>query len=135
MSPTTAGSTVLGREQRAPLIGGPTAATPAAEGPAPQHLWVRQARARQEPVWILQAAQALDVPTAQLHRFVRLMAQAGHPVDLTRFYCDLTYAFRQLALAHSCACAEAQAGALALFEPCQRLADRREALARSLRTH
>ncbi len=92
------------------------------------------ARARTDP-WLGQLAMSLSVDIRTLAEFSTLMARQGFKPELSRFFLDLVYAYRQLAIAHSLGEPRLRTLSLQLFEACQRLDLRRRELAEHPQAH
>ena len=85
--------------------------------------------------WIGQLALSLVVEAGTLAEFRGLMRQQGFGLDMSRFFLDLAYAYRQLAVAHSLGIQRLRILALDLFEACQRLDQRRRQMAEPSPAH
>jgi ABC-type Fe3+ transport system permease subunit len=85
--------------------------------------------------WLHQLAASLAVPARSLAELRALMAREGFTLELSRFFLDLAYAYRQLAIAHSLGVPRLRTLALELFEACQRLDQRRRELTEPSRAH
>ncbi len=115
---------------RSPLIQGCAAAIhagPCLDGGA-------RAAERADP-WIDQLALSLAVEAGTLAEFRGLMRQQGFGPEMSRFFLDLAYAYRQLAIAHSLGVPRLRILALDLFEACQRLDQRRRQLSEPSPAH
>jgi hypothetical protein len=78
--------------------------------------------------WLGQLALSLSVDVRRLAEFSALMARQGFKPELSRFFLDLVYGYRQLAIAHSLGEPRLRALSLELFDACQRLDLRRRRL-------
>jgi len=85
--------------------------------------------------WLVQLAASLGVEIRTLVEFRSLMSQQGFRLELSRFFLDLVYAYRQLAIAHSLGGARLKSLALDLFESCQHLDQRRRQMAENAPRH
>jgi ABC-type Fe3+ transport system permease subunit len=85
--------------------------------------------------WLQQLAASLSVDAHCLAEFSALMRREGFTLELSRFFLDLVYAYRQLATAHSLGIPRLRTLALELFEACQRLDQRRRELSERSTTH
>ena len=83
---------------------------------------------RSDP-WLKQLAVSLTVDAATLAEFRAIMSRQGFKLEMSRFFLDLAYAYRQLAIAHSLGHPRLRTLSLDLFEACQRLDQRRRQLA------
>jgi hypothetical protein len=88
------------------------------------HSVARQAVAPTDP-WLRQLALSLSVEVRTLAEFSALMAKQGFKPELSRFFLDLVYGYRQLAIAHSLGEPRLCSLTLELFDACQRLELRR----------
>ena len=68
----------------------------------------------------------MTVEACTLAEFKALMSREGFTLEWSRFFLDLAYAYRQLAIAHSLGIPRLRTLALDLFEACQRLDQRRK---------
>jgi ABC-type Fe3+ transport system permease subunit len=78
--------------------------------------------------WLQQLAASLAVDARCLAEFSALMRREGFTLELSRFFLDLVYAYRQVATAHSLGIPRLRTLALELFEACQQLDQRRREL-------
>jgi hypothetical protein len=85
--------------------------------------------------WLHQLAGSLAVEVRTLAEFSALMSREGFKPELSRFFLDLVYGYRQLAIAHSLGIPRLRTLALELFEACQRLDLRRRELSERSRAH
>jgi hypothetical protein len=85
--------------------------------------------------WLHQLAASLTVEVRALAEFSALMRREGFKLELSRFFLDLVYAYRQLAIAHSLGIPRLRTLALDLFEACRRLDQRRRELSERSRAH
>ena len=85
--------------------------------------------------WLAQLATSLTVEAGTLAEFAARMTFQGFKLELSRFFLDLAYAYRQLAIAHSLADPRLRMLALSLFAACQRLDQRRRELTESAQVH
>ena len=85
--------------------------------------------------WLHQLAKSLTVEVGTLAEFGALMAQQGFRPQMSRFFLDLVYAYRQLAIAHSVGNPRLKTLALELFEACQCLDQRRRQLSEPSLAH
>ena len=85
--------------------------------------------------WLHQLAASLTVEACTLAEFKALMSREGFTLELSRFFLDLVYAYRQLAIAHSLGLPRLRTLALELFEACQRLDQRRRELSERRQAH
>ena len=86
-------------------------------------------------LWLHQLAASLTVEARTLAEFRLLMHREGFSLEMSRFFLDLVYAYRQLAIAHSLGIPRLRTLALDLFEACQRLDQRRRELSARSPTH
>ncbi|MDH3208879.1 MAG: hypothetical protein OEM00_00215 [Burkholderiaceae bacterium] len=86
-------------------------------------------------LWLRQLAVSLTVDAGTLAEFRALMLRQDFIVEMSRFFLDLAYAYRQLAIAHSLGHPSLRILSLELFEACQRLDYRRRQLAASSAAH
>jgi hypothetical protein len=91
--------------------------------------------ATQADPWLHQLALSLATSVATLAEFSGLMSQQGFKPETSRLFLDLSYAYRQLAIAHSLGIPRLRTLALELFESCQRLEQRRRQLSEGCRAH
>ena len=89
---------------------------------------------RHDP-WLRQLAVSLTVDAGTLAEFRALMSRQGFKLEMSRFFLDLAYAYRQLAIAHSLGDPRLKTLSLDLFEACQRLDHRRRQLAEPSAAH
>jgi hypothetical protein len=85
--------------------------------------------------WLPQLAASLAIDVRTLVEFSGLMRREGFKVELSRFFLDLVYGYRQLAIAHSLGVPRLRTLALELFEACQRLDQRRRELSERSQLH
>ena len=85
--------------------------------------------------WLHQLAASLDVEARTLAEFRALMQREGFRLEMSRFFLDLVYGYRQLAIAHSLGIPRLRTLALDLFEACQRLDQRRRELSERSPAH
>ena len=86
-------------------------------------------------LWLRQLAVSLTVDASMLAEFRGLMSRQGFKLEMSRFFLDLAYAYRQLAIAHSLGDPRLRTMSLDLFEACQRLDHRRRQLAEPSAAH
>jgi hypothetical protein len=89
---------------------------------------------RSDP-WLKQLAVSLTVDATTLAEFRAIMSRQGFKLEMSRFFLDLAYAYRQLAIAHSLGHPRLRTLSLDLFEACQRLDQRRRQLAAPSAAH
>ncbi len=85
--------------------------------------------------WLHQLAASLSVEARTLAEFRLLMQREGFRLEMSRFFLDLVYGYRQLAIAHSLGIPRLRTLALELFESCQRLDQRRRELSERSPAH
>jgi hypothetical protein len=85
--------------------------------------------------WLHQLAASLAVEARTLAEFRGLMQREGFRLEMSRFFLDLVYGYRQLAIAHSLGIPRLRTLALELFEACQRLDQRRRDLSERSPAH
>lgn len=85
--------------------------------------------------WLQQLAASLAVDVRMLAEFSGLMRREGFKLEPSRFFLDLVYGYRQLAIAHSLGIPRLRTLALELFEACQRLDQRRRELSERSQLH
>ena len=85
--------------------------------------------------WLHQLAASLAVEARTLAEFRALMQREGFRLEMSRFFLDLVYGYRQLAIAHSLGIPRLRTLALDLFEACQRLDQRRRELSERSPAH
>jgi hypothetical protein len=85
--------------------------------------------------WSGVVSASLGIEPGKLAAFSRGMAEQGFALDTLRLFFDATYAYKRLALAHTCNDERLQALAVELFEQYRQLERRRHDVSAFSRPH